>query len=159
MTNLRIKILEIISKKPEECGSVHAYIHRKVRMTSIANVSEDLPMCQILFSQHAFIQSLKQCYKIMTIIIPISQMEKLRHSLKALSEDITLLTGRIFSSKGHVSRDSLLGCPSCFHYSPCSASLTTVFTTPEHWQFFASLVLDSELGCGCLMPMPCLLGD
>ena len=77
MTNLRRKILEIISKKAEECGSVHAYIHRKVITTSIAKASEDLPMCQILFSQHAFIQSLKQCYKIMAIIIPILQMEKL----------------------------------------------------------------------------------
>lgn len=158
MTNLRRKILEIISKKAEECGSVHAYTHRKVITTSIAKVSEDLPMCQILFSQHAFIQSLKQCYKIRAIIIPILQMEKLRQSLKALSEDINLLTGRIFSSN-HVSRDSLLGCPFCFHYSPCSASLSTLFTTTGHWHFFASLVLDLELGCGYLMPMPCLLGD
>ena len=129
MANLRRKILEI-SKKADECGSVHAYIHRKVIMTSIANVSEDLPMCQILLSQHAFIQSLKKCYKIMTIIIPILQIQKLRQSLEALSEDINLFTGRNFSSKGHVNRDSLLGRHSSFHYSPCRASLTNL---DYHW--------------------------
>lgn len=153
MTNLRRKILEIINKKPEECGSVHAYIHRKVIMTSIANVSEDLPMRQILFSQHAFIQSLKQCYKIMTIIIPILQMEKLRHSLKALSEDINLLTGRIFSSKGHVNRDSLLGCPFCFHYSPCSVllpqSLRPLSTGSSLHHLFQIQNLGVDISCPC----------